>query len=149
MRVHENQSLAHNSNPTSTHEMIFTQETVGGIGSVGVVEDLELVVRRDDLGTTLSKSRSGALDDGLHVCSCTPSASWQTRDECIVDGSQGSRVVKTNTLMLLLIFSTSEPCVDASSLRRKIRRLKAKQRTDSQARESSLKCSRSSWRRYP
>ena len=69
MQVHENQSLAHNSNPTSTHEMIFTQETVGGIGSVGVVEDLELVVRRDDLGTTLSKSRSGALDDGLHVCS--------------------------------------------------------------------------------
>lgn len=94
--------------------MIFTQETVGGIRSVGVVEDLELVVRRDDLGTTLSKSRGRAFDDGLHVCAYTPSASWQTRDECIVDGSQGSRVVKTNTLMLLLIFSTSEPCVGAS-----------------------------------
>ena len=76
MQVYENQLRARHPNPTSAHEVIFAQETVRGIGSVGVVEDLELVVRRDDLGTTLSKSRGRAFDDGLHVCSYTPSARW-------------------------------------------------------------------------
>ena len=37
------------------------------IGSAGIVEDLELVVRRDDFGTTLSEPGSSALDDRFHV----------------------------------------------------------------------------------
>lgn len=51
-----------------TYEVVLTQETMSRVGSAGVVEDFKLVMRGNDLGTSLSKTSGCALDDRLHVC---------------------------------------------------------------------------------